>query len=182
MEHLDTKNQKTNIIINEIQFWKQNKMLPEHYCDYLLALYNQGEETDEKPAKNRKFSFGAITLSLLFLFLIPVSLFVIYFTELSFVLQTAILTGFVVLLIFAGIYYSRKEIVFPVIYISAAFIILIYSVNTADAYFQGSPIAIYMILFVNCILWIAAGILKRLLYFTVAGGAGLVILFISMVI
>jgi hypothetical protein len=179
---MDTKDHKTNIIINEIQFWKQNKMLPEHYCDYLLALYNQGEDTDEKPAGNRKLPVGAVAISLLIIALIPVSLFVIYFTELSFVLQTAILTGFVVLLIFAGIYYSKKEIVLPVIYISAALIILIYSVNVADAYFQGSLIATYIILFANCFLWLAAGVLMRLLYFTVAGGTGMVILFISMVI
>ena len=37
VEHMDAKNQKTNIIINEILFWKQNKMLPEQYCDYLTG-------------------------------------------------------------------------------------------------------------------------------------------------
>lgn len=31
------------VILNEIAFWKQNKLLPEHYCDFLTALYAQGE-------------------------------------------------------------------------------------------------------------------------------------------
>lgn len=41
--------QRKRIIISEIKYWKQNKLLPEHYCDFLITLYAQGE--DEKEAK-----------------------------------------------------------------------------------------------------------------------------------
>lgn len=37
-------NPKKQIIINEILFWKQNKLLPEHYCDFLMTLYTEGED------------------------------------------------------------------------------------------------------------------------------------------
>lgn len=37
-------NQKTKLIVNEIKHWRKNKLLPEQYCDFLLALYLQGEE------------------------------------------------------------------------------------------------------------------------------------------
>lgn len=35
-------NPRKKIILNEILFWKQNKLLPEHYCDFLAALYTEG--------------------------------------------------------------------------------------------------------------------------------------------
>ena len=38
--------QRKRIIISEIQYWKKNRLLPEHYCDFLITLYAQGE-TDE---------------------------------------------------------------------------------------------------------------------------------------
>src|SRR5690606_36010375 len=37
-------NQRKQIIVNEITFWKQNKLLPEHYCDFLMTLYTEGEQ------------------------------------------------------------------------------------------------------------------------------------------
>ncbi|WP_421379907.1 hypothetical protein ACOJQI_16590 [Bacillus salacetis] len=178
---MDTKSQKTNIIINEIHFWKQNKMLPEQYCDYLLALYNQGEDLEDTDGKPSSL-WGAYFSSALLIALIPFSLFVIYFTELSFVLQTAILAGFVVLLIFAGIYYSKKEMVLPVVYIATALILLIYSVHLSDAVLHGGKLTTYIVLFCNCFLWTLAGLYLRLIYFTIAGAAGFLILIVSIVI
>jgi hypothetical protein len=179
---MDTKNQKTNIIINEILFWKRNKMLPEQYCDYLLALYNQGEYTDMKGTKGSTASMAAWILAGLVITLIPFSLFVIYFTELSFVLQTAILTGFVVFLFFAGIYYSKKEMLLPVIYITAAMIILIYSVHLTGVFFNKNILITYAVLFFNCFAWILTGIYFKYWYFTLAGILGSFILIVSIVI
>ena len=42
--------QRKRMIISEIKYWKQNKLLPEHYCDFLITLYAQGE--DENRNKN----------------------------------------------------------------------------------------------------------------------------------
>ena len=36
---------RKQIIINEIIYWKKNRMLPEHYCDFLLALYTRRQWT-----------------------------------------------------------------------------------------------------------------------------------------
>ncbi|RIW37571.1 hypothetical protein D3H55_03075 [Bacillus salacetis] len=179
---MDTKTQKRNIIIKEILFWKQNKMLPEQYCDYLLALYNQGENPDISDRERSKFPFmGFLTASLIFA-LIPFSLFVIYFTELSFVLQTAILAGFVVLLIFAGIYYSNKEMLLPLIYITAALVTLIYSVHITGVFFNGSTNITYAVLFMNCFAWLVSGVYLKYWYFTAAAILGGFILMVSIVI
>ena len=50
------KDSRKDLIVNEIQLWKQANMLPEHYCDYLLALYTEGdvmEQSDQKKAKKK---------------------------------------------------------------------------------------------------------------------------------
>lgn len=34
--------QRKATIIHEIKYWKDNHLLPAHYCDFLLALYTEG--------------------------------------------------------------------------------------------------------------------------------------------
>ncbi|MDN4607041.1 hypothetical protein [Sporosarcina highlanderae] len=69
--------ERKKIIITEINYWKENKMLPEHYCDFLITLYTQGEQeqapdiTDailmnEKKKKKKKMS--SVFFHLLYIF------------------------------------------------------------------------------------------------------------------
>ena len=44
---------RKQIIINEIIYWKKNRMLPEHYCDFLLALYTKGNGLQDQSQKSR---------------------------------------------------------------------------------------------------------------------------------
>lgn len=50
---------RKQIILSEIDFWKQNNMLPEHYCDYLFTLYTEGEEVQSVsfPKKVKRVAF-----------------------------------------------------------------------------------------------------------------------------
>ncbi|KIQ94791.1 hypothetical protein LH47_01161 [Anoxybacillus thermarum] len=83
---------RKEIIINEIKYWKQTRLLPEQYCDFLLALYTEGNgddvetRTKQVPAWAIRATAAMIGICLSFVLL------VIYFTELSFVLQTLILS------------------------------------------------------------------------------------------
>lgn len=43
--------QRKRIIISEIKYWKHNKLLPAHYCDFLITLYAQGEEGNQQEVK-----------------------------------------------------------------------------------------------------------------------------------
>ena len=173
------KDSKTEIIISEIQLWKQTKMLPEQYCDYLLALYTGGNGVDDENYKNpqRKIMFKDLLLSSCTL---AISLFVIYFTELSIVLQTAILASFVGLLVGLGIYYIKKQLSPLLLYTSAACILLLASTELTGKVFKGSSIELYTTLFLNCFLWIGAGLKWKLNYFSLAGTVGgvLVIIYI----
>src|SRR5699024_12207133 len=81
-------NERSKIIIREIHYWKEHNLLPEVYCDFLLALYTQGER------KVQKISPLLIFNTILLLPLIPISLVVIYHTEIHPILQIGILTLF----------------------------------------------------------------------------------------
>lgn len=49
--------QKKKIIVAEIENWRKNHLLPEHYCIFLLNLYTEGEGEHERqsPAKKKGF-------------------------------------------------------------------------------------------------------------------------------
>ena len=118
------KQNRKQIIINEIVYWKDNHLLPAHYCDFLLAIYTEGSGIQEqilKP-KTRKFYW-------LYLLLIPIFIFLFYFTELSLILQ--IVSG--IIFIFFGIYLTtflaKKKMFYHIPLIVTAIIVLFMSVE-----------------------------------------------------
>lgn len=67
---------KRKIIVREIEHWRRSKLLPEHYCDFLLNLYDDNPAERDQPIitgvsknsiansnwKNWLFGFGIIAL------------------------------------------------------------------------------------------------------------------------
>lgn len=49
--------QKKKIIVAEIENWRKNHLLPEHYCIFLLNLYTEGEAERDRPVSKRKRGF-----------------------------------------------------------------------------------------------------------------------------
>jgi hypothetical protein len=175
------KDSKTEMIISEIQFWKKNKLLPEQYCDYLLALYTGGAAIDDRKPVNshRKILFKDFFIVI---FILVISLFVIYFTELSIVLQTAILASFVGLLLGVGIYYTKKQFSPLLHYTSAACILLLSSIDITEKVFKGSSLELYITLFLNCFLWVGVGLKWKLIYFSLAGSVGAMLIIICILL
>ncbi|WP_433743198.1 hypothetical protein [Falsibacillus pallidus] len=173
---------RKEIIINEIDFWKKNNMLPEHYCDFLLALYSEGKHSANEERSHRAFKKSAWKKAVFYLCLLIIlaaSVFVIYFTELSILLQTAILTFFVVLLFVSGIYYIDKGKWRMLIFAAAAVEILLATVDIVTGVFHNDPYWLYSTLFLNCLGWILAGKKLRNISFLVSGILGVIILIIS---
>jgi len=174
-------NQRKQIIVNEIAFWKQNKMLPDHYCDFLISLYTGGAEQLEQPvdakhsilAKERRASIRKFLFFPIFSVVLLIVLQIIPFTWLS------IAVGGMVGLIFAfyGIRLAmKKNFGAPLLHVSGALLLLSASVQIATTYFSGSNLAVFVVLCMNCAFWIALGIWQKLIYFTIAGGLGLAII------
>ena len=172
--------QRKTIILKEILYWKENKMLPEHYCDYLITLYTEGNgEEAEIKSKNNKTKYLIIS-HLFFLVLIPISIFLLYFTELSFILQMAISLIFLIFS-FAGVFlYNKNQQNVDIPATSAAILFLLMSVRMVLQFFLNEIIFLYIILLLNCVIWYISGKKYKLLYFTISSliGGGLLILLI----
>jgi hypothetical protein len=102
---------RTAIIVKEIKYWKEHRLLPEKYCDYLLALYTNGQDLyDEAKVSNARDRWSpVITIHfILLLFMIPFSFLVVYFTEFHSLLQLVILIVFLVYSIWVYVYYRKN--------------------------------------------------------------------------
>lgn len=168
---------RKEIIISEITYWKQHHMLPEHYCDFLLALYTEGEISANKKGRDKNVWKNSLIIFLI-LTALGLSVFVIYFTEFNFVLQTMILTSFVVLLLLFGIYYTKKEYWYTFFYIGTAIQLLLLSVFLNDKLFHNGAGTLCAMIIVNCILWILTGWKLKLYYFIFSGIIGIIVLVI----
>lgn len=176
---LKMQDQRKMIIVKEIAYWKENKMLPEHYCDYLLTLYTEGNGVEEN--KIRKKRNSVFFLPLLFFSFIPLTIFLLYFTELSFILQMAISLIFLIFC-FVGIFlYNKKQLNVDIPAAVAAIIFLLFSVAFVLKFFSNAIIFLYIILFLNCLFWYLCGKKYKLLYFTIAAIIGATLLIILVV-
>ncbi|WP_156323827.1 hypothetical protein [Bacillus sp. JCM 19034] len=50
------RKERKEIVIEEIKHWRKSKLLPEHYCDFLLTLYSEGNDRETKTL-SKKISF-----------------------------------------------------------------------------------------------------------------------------
>ncbi|MFO1443434.1 hypothetical protein KDN24_09470 [Bacillus sp. Bva_UNVM-123] len=171
---------KKNIIINEIIHWKNTRMLPEHYCDFLLALYTEGNQPNEIKEKNRKVPYWKNYY--LFLLLIPFTMFLIHFTELPINLQMAFSIIFVLAGIIFTYYFSKKGLFLQIPLITSALILLLTSVEFISRLYPGNLTILYSNLVFNCLVWLLTGWKLKLLSFTISGLLGIVLLVIYILI
>lgn len=103
---------KRKVIIYEIEQWRRSKLLPEHYCDFLLNLYdaNPAERDSSKLGisknaiknsnwKNWFFGFGFTAL---------IAYIVFHFNSFKLPLQIMAVMAVVGLCYLMGLYYARK--------------------------------------------------------------------------
>ena len=167
---------RKQIIINEIIYWKKNRMLPEHYCDFLLALYTKGNGLQDQSQKSRLRKN-----ILLLLILIPIGIFLFYFTELSLTLQ--IVFGFILIImgILLSFYSAKRGMLFQIPLIMTAFLLLFVSVQITVIHTSDGSFILYLVLAINCFIWIFTGLKLKQIYFTISGTAGLILLIFSLI-
>ena len=174
-------NQRKQIVVNEIAFWKQNKMLPDHYCDFLTSLYTGGMSEHPKQLVDAKQSILAkerstVRRKFLFFPLLAIGLLVgLQFVAIDWL---SIAIGGIVGLIISifGIRFAvKRHLAAPILHVSGALLLLSMSVQIAVTYFTGDNIALYIILCINCVCWVILGFWQKLIYFTLAGGLGIAV-------
>lgn len=175
-------NPRKKIILNEIHFWRESKLLPEHYCDFLATLYTEGqyddqEEVSHKQAilaieKRKSFLqfFGLLIASFAVLFVL------FTFNTLVIFLSVVVIFLALFLIISAFKIAKNKSFLAPLQHILAALLVLGVSLKVSITYFEGNNLILYGILAGNCVMWLLSGVKLKLGYFIVSGVAGLVVL------
>ncbi|WP_067727389.1 hypothetical protein [Oceanobacillus damuensis] len=152
------------VIINEIKYWKEHRLLPETYCDFLLALYTKGEavEEDDKQATSRiRWTPLGIIHICLSIAVIPFSFLVLYFTEFHTVLQLGILSLFWVYTVWLYFYFPKKgydDVQLP-LYVSLLMLLLITA--TSSTVLSTSNFFHTAIILSNFVLWFYVSIVKK---------------------
>ncbi|WP_273129870.1 hypothetical protein [Bacillus weihaiensis] len=169
--------EKKKIIVSEINYWKNNKLLPDTYCDFLLALYTEGNQDEllaTKPNAENRFTFlYGILYGFMILSLFCTVLFT-YFTEKPTLMQIAIAVTLLTGSILVIAYFTRKGRFFQVP-LSLTFVqILFISLAIGEVAFAGSHVVIGLIVLVNCLLWLVVGWKFNYMYLTVSGVIGMI--------
>ncbi|MEC2076532.1 hypothetical protein [Metabacillus fastidiosus] len=161
--------EKKTIIIEEILHWKRNKMLPHTYCDFLLALYTEGNIEQSKHRK--KFPFKHMIPVIITLFL-PLTLIVTYFTEFSFILQMLIVSIFLIFsLITTAFFYKNNRTIHLSLSVSAI-LLLILTIDVVEYMTGGNKLFLSLTIFANCCLWIYLSRKLKLVYLLISGIIG----------
>lgn len=171
---------RKKVITNEIEYWKQNRLLPEHYCDFLLNLYSEGGS--ESPIKKKRLLSAPVFINIILASLLSLTVFLFYFTELSLFLQISIIIFLGISSFLAAVYLIKNSIFDLIPILSTALLLLIMSVQTVEIIFPGNPVILYIVTALNCLLWIGAGKKWTLVSFKLSGIAGLIILVITIFI
>lgn len=174
--------EKRKIIAQEIEHWRRSKLLPEHYCDFLLNLYDLNPaERDSRvwgvsknsiknsSWKNWLFGFGFAALA---------AYIVLHFNSFPFPLQMFTALGIVVGCYAAGLWYMRKSPVVGYMLTGAGSIALLGAgFALLRAYgMDEAPLMIAYVAFCS-LVWIAIGIFARMGLFHYCGWIGLLLVY-----
>ena len=170
-------NPKKQIIMNEITFWKQNKLLPEHYCDFLMTLYSEGNNEQEitgnaknavrNVEKRKKWSFAS------FFPIIAVIIILLLFTIQFEWVVIAVAAVFALACLIGAIYFAQKnKVLATMLQLATALSLLGVTLKICTTYFTGNNEMLYILLLLNCLLWLLSGIIMKIIYFTLSGILG----------
>ncbi|OLO38904.1 hypothetical protein BTR23_11670 [Alkalihalophilus pseudofirmus] len=170
--------ERKEIIIKEIKYWKQTRLLPEQYCNYLLTLYSEGEEDPIIPNKARtNVSIRSMLNFFIVQILLLLTVVVIYFTDFPFLLQ--IVFGIICVLITA--FLAKKTVstlsqLGHFYFLIAAIILLVVVVEGVEQILPNNRLAMSIVIFANCILWLIIGLKFKMKYFMIGGSVGFLLI------
>ncbi|MFE3973100.1 MULTISPECIES: hypothetical protein [unclassified Peribacillus] len=166
---------RKKIIIQEINSWKESRMLPEQYCDYLLALYCQGELPPanlNKTWSDKKDILSGLLIGALFAFIV----FLNYFTEIPIRMQMLVTTISIIAFGLAVRRFIGRKIIFQMALMGLALSLLLLTISLAEFMAPGKASILYVFLFINCGLWILMGKKLKLLHFSIARSLGAIVI------
>lgn len=159
--------QRKEVIIKEISYWKQSKLLPEHYCNYLLALYSEGENNVETESVINKRSYIKPFIAYTVPLFVPVMFLVTYFTELSVELQMLLLMIFALLSSVVYFFFRKEKQYIHIPAIVIAILLLYWNIMLLD-YFHFTGNWYFVAIAIHSSCWLSVGWKMKWHYFSVA--------------
>ncbi|GAE33412.1 hypothetical protein [Halalkalibacter akibai] len=159
--------QRKEIILKEIKYWKETKLLPEKYCDFLITLYTEGDQADNESSIKKNSPLQAILIFLCIQAMFLLAILVIYFTDFSIVLQM----GIVVFIAMTIIIIARKtsnELLFSLYCMNAAFIIFLLTIHIVLLFANNSTVSLIVAILAHCLVWFYIGWKWSIRFFTIA--------------
>lgn len=177
--------ERIKTIINEIEYWKEHKLLPNQQCDFLLALYTNGEDIDANLEskqlgrhKGRKTSATTMLQIILLLMLLPFSFLVLYFTEFHIYLQLGILTLFLSYALWSFLYLKQRKIIYYHLGLMISlFLLLLLSISISSLIFN-QAFLLNVVILINFILWFFLSRIYKLHYLLYTSILGLIFVII----
>lgn len=171
--------EKRKILVKEIDHWRRSKLLPEHYCDFLMNLYM--DETTPKPASIMGVSASSIANSSWKIWLVilaviaALALSALNFNSFGMPMQIGISSLFVIICyVFAYRQHSKSPVVSYMLCGVSALALLLLGVYIMDMYEVTSPYSYIGYLAFCSVVWLINGVAGRMGIFQLCGWLGLV--------
>ena len=169
--------EKKETILKEIAFWKTNKLLPEHYCDFLTTLYTGGDEDGQDTQKKKGHyskNWLIYVVGALFALSIIIAMYVLSAQYILIPIGMSVVAICVILYVtFKG---TSTKLMKTLTYAVAALLIFALTVRLVGMFAPDNTLIMYSVLIANCMLWLISGTKMRLIYFTISGYLGLAVI------
>jgi len=156
---------KRNVLVREIEWWRQSKLLPEAYCDFLLNLYlNEPRDRSRLGSAVRRFG-NAKPLQWLFVFAIftLICIILLYFSAFSYVLQMVLAAATTLVLLALAVRRRGRAPLGAQFALGTAMLIPpVAGLAVLDSAGWLNNGGLAALLFVCAVFWIACGVTFRL--------------------
>ena len=176
--------EKNKIIIDEISNWKKNQLLPEKYCNFLLALYTYGEGVEEEKqsmTSMKRQVFIGLDLLLLFLLLPTFIVITPLFSE-QIIVQCIIFLIFIFILSLHWYYFNKAQSIFTHVVIVLFFMTALIGSTLIVYEWLGSGFWLNLLIVIQGLAWIAFGWINKVYYLVISGFVGILLFFALIVI
>ncbi|MFC4404192.1 hypothetical protein [Gracilibacillus xinjiangensis] len=157
--------ERKEVILKEINYWKSHHLLPVHYCDFLIALYTEGEG-ESRPEKKRTPYYVLFYFFNTLLLIFPMIIFIVVDNVIWQVISIVIILIMNILMIDIFKKNDRLNEGYAVMTLFVNF--LIASSLFLNDFVKNVPIT-YLWIFLNSLSWIIFGKWKKQFFLQAAG-------------
>ncbi|MCI3919712.1 hypothetical protein MO973_05630 [Paenibacillus sp. TRM 82003] len=171
--------EKRKIIVKEIEHWQRSKLLPDHYCDFLLNLYRDPDATgtvDEQERRKAIVESKPTHWLLLFGSLALICYVGLHFSFFPPLLQIVVFVAVVLALHGTSAYFRhRKPLLSYSLFGIGAFLLLVGGTLMLQAQGTNDWGATAFYVFCCAAIWIAFGLVLRVPWIHLCGWAGVML-------